>query len=304
LRNPDDGSELLFQGEVGWDLEGCEIRYTKYYDEFGIRVKSIWSELRDGKSQFVVVSDVEAISSLLEAFGDMTRLIYVHSTTGPDEYQEWANTQGYREDYVSSRVEFYWEPFSLYLQNIHAFDHVFIFAGDLDGLQNQVYKLLMSYEEGRFPLVRFRGDVRLTTESAGGAVVSETGKIALVQEDTGAWSLPKGHVKTLAGEDSVAAAQREIQEELGLAVGSPTVCLGDYARPSDERKGEMKHITIYLFPVQGEPELSPEDPHNPRAIWCDLSHAVQRLSYREDRAFLADCVPRISSAVEAGQSRQ
>ncbi len=44
------------------------------------------------------------------------------------------------------------------------------------------------------------------------------------KKDVGAWFIPKGEVE--AGEDELAAAQREFGEETGFAVGGPFIPLG------------------------------------------------------------------------------
>lgn len=50
----------------------------------------------------------------------------------------------------------------------------------------------------------------IKTESAGGIIVNDWGKIVVVQQQKNTWSLPKGHVDV--GEDLVSTAQREIYE--------------------------------------------------------------------------------------------
>src|SRR4051812_18875988 len=49
------------------------------------------------------------------------------------------------------------------------------------------------------------------------------------KKDDGAWSIPKGLVDT--SEDELAAARRETEEELGIAVGGRFERLGSYRQP-------------------------------------------------------------------------
>jgi predicted NUDIX family NTP pyrophosphohydrolase len=49
------------------------------------------------------------------------------------------------------------------------------------------------------------------------------------KKDDGAWSIPKGLVEE--DEDELAAARRETEEELGIAIEGSFVRLGDYKQP-------------------------------------------------------------------------
>jgi predicted NUDIX family NTP pyrophosphohydrolase len=53
------------------------------------------------------------------------------------------------------------------------------------------------------------------------------------KKDDGAWSIPKGLCS--AGEDPLAAARREFQEETGHAVRGPFVPLGIFVQPGGKR---------------------------------------------------------------------
>ena len=67
-----------------------------------------------------------------------------------------------------------------------------------------------------------------------------------VKKDDGAWSIPKGLFED--GEDALAAAQREFEEETGHApAGTPTE-LGIFRQPSGKR--------IHAFALESEFDLS------------------------------------------------
>lgn len=55
----------------------------------------------------------------------------------------------------------------------------------------------------------------IKTISAGGVVLNSQGEVLVVSQHGTSWSLPKGHVEE--GENLMAAALREIQEEAGVA---------------------------------------------------------------------------------------
>jgi ribose 1,5-bisphosphokinase PhnN len=77
-RQSDDGSEMICPGDPGHHLDGCDIVYENYGDQYGISCSMIRQGLDQGISQVVVVSNVDAINRLYEMFGDRTVLIYVH----------------------------------------------------------------------------------------------------------------------------------------------------------------------------------------------------------------------------------
>jgi len=63
---------------------------------------------------------------------------------------------------------------------------------------------------------------------AGGVVINQEGKIAVVSQNGNSWSLPKGGID--AHEDTLAAAKREIYEETGLSNLTLVKQLGSYRR--------------------------------------------------------------------------
>ena len=64
------------------------------------------------------------------------------------------------------------------------------------------------------------------------------------RKDAGAWSIPKGLVNE--GEDWLAAAKREFQEETGMAIEGDCFDLGQYKQPAARRSRPllMRAISI------------------------------------------------------------
>ena len=90
------------------------------------------------------------------------------------------------------------------------------------------------------------------TQSAGGIVINPYGQILVVNQKSNSWSLPKGHIDP--GEDSLAAAKREIYEESGLKDLVLIHELGSYQRyriskDGGEDKSELKEIILYLYSI-------------------------------------------------------
>lgn len=130
---------------------------------------------------------------------------------------------------------------------------------------------------------------------AGGIVIGRDGKMVLVNQHGTSWSVPKGHVEP--GEDSEAAARREILEEAGIA---KLVCLGSltrYGRSTITASGaidenRLKQIELFLFSTS-ESSLAPQDPDNPEACWVGLLEGAELLTHPADSAALRRLIPRI-----------
>ena len=124
-------------------------------------------------------------------------------------------------------------------------------------------------------------------KSAGGVVISRTGKVLVVSQKGISWSLPKGGIDP--GEVPLIAARREIYEESGLQDLTLLKELGSYWRyrigkDGKEDQSERKTITIFLFKT-AEEHLKPVDPHNPEARWVEKDEVADLLTYPKDKEF-------------------
>ena len=128
------------------------------------------------------------------------------------------------------------------------------------------------------------------TKSAGGVVLNSSGRVLLVSQHGTSWSLPKGHIED--GEDTLAAAKREIYEEAGITALTLVRELESYQRFKIGRDGgddrtELKTIFMFLFETS-ETELSPVDVENPEARWVDRGDVAGLLTHPKDREFFVN----------------
>lgn len=68
------------------------------------------------------------------------------------------------------------------------------------------------------------------------------------RKDEGAWSIPKGLVED--GEDELAAARREVTEEVGATVEGDFQWLGEYRQPGGKR--------VLAWTVEADIDIDPE----------------------------------------------
>jgi predicted NUDIX family NTP pyrophosphohydrolase len=105
------------------------------------------------------------------------------------------------------------------------------------------------------------------------------------RKDAGAWSLPKGEIET--GEEPLAAARRELAEEIGLTVDGAFLSLGEL------RQRGGKHVAAWAVEADFDPatlvsatfemEWPPRSgrmqsfPEVDRAAWFELAEARVRI---------------------------
>lgn len=133
------------------------------------------------------------------------------------------------------------------------------------------------------------------TESAGGVVLNQEGKVLVVSQHGTSWSLPKGHIED--GENQIEAAEREIHEETGVDKLIFKKDLGSYERYRIGLKGaddktELKKIHMFLFETK-QTDLKPIDPHNPEAKWVNKEKVEELLTHPKDKAFYKSILSKI-----------
>ncbi|HKH34735.1 MAG TPA: NUDIX domain-containing protein [Beijerinckiaceae bacterium] len=105
------------------------------------------------------------------------------------------------------------------------------------------------------------------------------------KKDAGAWSIPKGEY--VEGEDPEAAARREFEEELGVAIEAALQPLGEAAQPSRKRviafaaEGELDiaEIRSNSFEMEWPPKSGRRQsfPEVDRADWFTLAEAREKI---------------------------
>lgn len=105
------------------------------------------------------------------------------------------------------------------------------------------------------------------------------------RKDEGAWSIPKGLVDE--GEDELAAAKREVFEEVGARIEGDCEWLGEYRQPGGKRvlawsiEADIDAATVVsnTFRIEWPPKsgLMKEFPEVDRAGWFSLDEAERKI---------------------------
>ena len=104
------------------------------------------------------------------------------------------------------------------------------------------------------------------------------------RKDAGAWSIPKGLVNE--GEDWLAAAKREFQEETGMAIEGECLDLGAHKQPGGKTIAAFAHagdfdpasLTSNAFSIEWPPHSgrTAEFPEVDRAAWYSIDEAMEK----------------------------
>lgn len=105
------------------------------------------------------------------------------------------------------------------------------------------------------------------------------------RKDAAAWSIPKGGVEP--EEDDLAAARREVREEIGATIDGPFLLLGEFRQPGGkivvawaaEADVDATKIISNDFEMQWPPKsgLMRSFPEVDRAAWFDLEQASTKI---------------------------
>lgn len=138
FRNPDDGSEMICKNDKDFDLDRCDIQYTRYGTIYGIDTNDIWKNLICGNShQVIVCSDIDTIKALKAKFGESVVTLYVHSDITREEFSEQESRQNSSRDYIQARVSRFYVAHDEHTNNIELYDKCLIYANDEKELLRQ-----------------------------------------------------------------------------------------------------------------------------------------------------------------------
>jgi 8-oxo-dGTP pyrophosphatase MutT (NUDIX family) len=101
------------------------------------------------------------------------------------------------------------------------------------------------------------------------------------------WSFPKG--KADEGEDDLACALREVQEETGLRCTAEDEVGSTFYRDGKGRRKVVRYWAMRPAARNGDAPRGPDDPLEvDDVVWLPVDDAQARLTYRYDREILRD----------------
>ncbi|HEU68548.1 MAG TPA: NUDIX domain-containing protein [Candidatus Acetothermia bacterium] len=105
--------------------------------------------------------------------------------------------------------------------------------------------------------------------------------LIIKQRGGGHWGFPKGHIEP--GEDEMAAAQREVAEEVGITRLITQPGFAERIAYRFPRGGEVVHKEVTLFLAEVDEDGVPGRGEVESLVWLPLPEALARLTYPEQR---------------------
>lgn len=84
-RRDDDSDDVRHVRAISSD---CDIRYSQYRCDYGVRTEDIWTAFKTGDSAAVIINDIRTIRLLKQRFGVLTVVVYIHSNVEPQRLRE------------------------------------------------------------------------------------------------------------------------------------------------------------------------------------------------------------------------
>jgi bis(5'-nucleosidyl)-tetraphosphatase len=133
------------------------------------------------------------------------------------------------------------------------------------------------------------------SECSGGIVLNDYHEIVMIKQVGGSWSFPKGHVDK--GEDLLATAYREIEEESGIIDLTFIQSLGSYQRSAIKTDGtfdenEIKRIHLFLF-TTSKHRLTPKQLDSLDAKWIPKVDVEDLLTHPKDKEYFKSIINKI-----------
>lgn len=127
---------------------------------------------------------------------------------------------------------------------------------------------------------------KILHQSAGGFVFYKSFKgelyVALLKNEKGKFMIPKGHIQK--GENSEAAALRELREELGIKASLKIIGFAGQSRYKykdyEDNKTHFKRVNLFVLSVRKMATLSPQKEEGfIDAKWLKIEDAVRKLAF-------------------------
>ena len=130
-------------------------------------------------------------------------------------------------------------------------------------------------------------------------MINHEGRVLMIRHKNGTWVFPKGHIES--GESKTETAEREVQEEAGVAaqvVDPRMTWQTDYVNP----RREARRITWYLLTTDATSTVQTEALF-PEGGFFPPATAMRKLAFDEDRGVLRGALKAAERAelVDAGE---
>jgi guanylate kinase len=143
-RNSGDKGELRHL-EIEIIEEKFNLKYQKQGYIYGISTLEVWNHLANGEIILLVVSDKNSIQKLIDEFGDICTVLYLHANFRKGEIKQLLGKDNIRPEEIAARLNGIDELFNLYINKTTMFDHVLLNTAEPEDLYDQAFNILDNY---------------------------------------------------------------------------------------------------------------------------------------------------------------
>ena len=127
------------------------IIYGNWLNKYGICSSDIWENIKKGKYQVLIVSNLNAIKKLYHRFGPLIKLIYLYSPVDKEQLEKHQkDIAAENKNEIEVRKSKIKVVHDYYVDNITMFDHVLLNMQEPEDLCDQIFRLFQYYREKEF----------------------------------------------------------------------------------------------------------------------------------------------------------
>lgn len=121
------------------------IKYRMQGFTYAISTKELWQSLSKGKVSLLVLSDKAAIEKLVNQFGEICTVLYLHANFDVNIIEKSMKESDVKGKEIKQRLRAIDELFQLYLERTTMFDHVLLNTAEPEDLYDQVFNIMDYY---------------------------------------------------------------------------------------------------------------------------------------------------------------
>lgn len=121
------------------------VTYEKQGHKYGISTSEIWELLSKGKIVLLVASDNDTIEKIVDEFGDICTVLYLHANYNIDVIKRDLQKKDLSESEIKKRLSGIDELYKIYVENMKLFDHVLLNTSEPEDLYDQAFNILDNY---------------------------------------------------------------------------------------------------------------------------------------------------------------
>ncbi len=125
--------------------ESFNLIYEKNGFRYAISSNELWDSLSQGTMNLLVLSDRKCIELLLEEFGHICKVIYLHANLDLSQMRYLMENEGINDAETKERLDDVENLYHFYVEKTCMFNHVLINTAEREDLYDQAFNILDNY---------------------------------------------------------------------------------------------------------------------------------------------------------------